>query len=53
MVVTVPQNKEISGGGKEGGKKKLVLPSVGEERIGINIKNESEEESFREMSTPT
>ena len=34
MVIEVSQNKEIFGGGKNGGKKKSVLPSVGEEQIG-------------------
>ena len=34
MAVEVPQNEKIFGGGKNGGKKELVLPSVGEEQIG-------------------
>ena len=33
MAVEVPQNEEISGG-KNGGKKESVLPSVGEELTG-------------------
>ena len=34
MAVEIPRSKEISGGGKNGGKKELVSLSVGEERIG-------------------
>ena len=34
MAIEVPQNEEISGGGRNGGRKGSVLPSVGEERIG-------------------
>ena len=34
MEIEVSQNKEISGGGKEEGRKELVLLFVGEERIG-------------------
>ena len=34
MAIEVPQNKEISGGGRMEGKKESVLPSVGEQRIG-------------------
>ena len=35
--------------------KELVLPSVGEKRIGAayTLRNESEEDLFREMLTPT
>ena len=37
------------------GEKDLVLPSVEEERIGgaYSLRNDSEEELFREMLTPT
>ena len=50
MAIEVPQNEEISGG-----KKELVLPSVGEERIGggYTLRNDSEEKLFREMLIPT
>ena len=34
MAVEVPQNEEISGAAKNGGKKESVLLSDGEERIG-------------------
>ena len=42
-------------GGRIEGEKKLVLLSFGEERIeeAYTLRNESEEESFREMLTPT
>ena len=55
MAIEVPKNEEISGGGKNGGRKKSVLPSVGEERIGgaYTLRKESEEELLREMLTPT
>ena len=33
MAIEVPQNNEISGGGKDGGEKKSVLLTVGEKRI--------------------
>ena len=37
------------------GEKELVLPSVGKEQIGgaYPLRNDSEEELFREMLTPT
>ena len=34
MAIEVRRNKKIFGGGKNGGKKELVLLSVGEDRIG-------------------
>ena len=34
MAIEVPENKEISGGGKNGGEKELVLLSVREKQIG-------------------
>ena len=33
MAIEVPQNEETSGGGKNGGEKESVLPSIAEERI--------------------
>ena len=41
--------------GKNRGRKKLVLLSFGEERIegAYKLRNESKEEAFREMLTPT
>ena len=55
MAIEVSQNEEISGGGKNGGKKESVLPSVGKERIGgaYILRNDSEEELLREMLIPT
>ena len=43
MAVEVPQNEEISGGGKMEEEKESVLPSVGGERIRIarTLRNES------------
>ena len=32
--VEVPQNEEISGGGKDGGRKEVGLLSIGKEQIG-------------------
>ena len=53
MAIEVPQNEEISGGIE--GEKELVLPSVGEEQIGgaYTLRNDTEEDLFREMLTPT
>ena len=34
MAIEVPQDEEISGGGKNGGREGIGLPSVVEERIG-------------------
>ena len=55
MAIEIPQNEEISGGGRMEGEKESVLPSVGEERIGgaYTLRNDSEEELLREMLTPT
>ena len=41
--------------GRKEGEKESALPSVGEERIGgaYTLRNESEEELFSEMLTPT
>ena len=46
-------NEEISGGGKNGGRKEIG--SVGKERIGraYKLRKESEEELLREMLIPT
>ena len=52
MTVEVPQNEEISGGGKKG-EKESVLPSIGEEQIGGIHFKKREEEFYREMLTPT
>ena len=55
MTIEVPQNEEISGGGKNGGEKKSVFPSVGEEQIegAYTLKSDNEEELLREMLTLT
>ena len=55
MAIEVPQNEEISGGEKNGGKKGLgsAIRWEGSNWEGIHIKKESEEELLREMLTPT
>ena len=55
MAIEVPQNEEISRGGKMEGEKEPVLRSIEEERIGgaYTLRNDSEEELLREMLTPT
>ena len=55
MVIEVPQYEDISGEGKNGGKKESALPSVGEERIeGANtLRKEREEELLSEILTRT
>ena len=53
-VASVPQREQLDRAVPQR-EKKLVLLSFGEERIGgaQTLRNESEEESFREMSTST
>ena len=55
MAIEVPQNEEISGKGRMEGEKESVLPSIGEERIGMayTLRNDTEEELLREMLIPT
>ena len=55
MAVEVPQNEEISGGGKNGGRKEVgsVFQWRGANRGVYTLRNESEEELLREMLTPT
>ena len=55
MAIEAPQNEEISGGGKNGGRKGI---SSAIHRRGANsgvntLRNDSEEELLREMLTPT
>ena len=54
MAVKVPQNEEISGGGKDGGRKGVGSAIRWEERIGgaYTSRNDTEEELLREMLTP-
>ena len=55
MAIEVPKNEEIFGGGKDGGEKESVLPSVGEKQIGgaYTLRKESEDELLREILIPT
>ena len=54
MAIEVHQNDEISGGGKNGGRKGIgsAIRRRGANRGRIHIKNQSEE-LLREMVTPT
>ena len=55
MAVEVPQNEEISGGEKNGGRKGVSSAICWREanRELYTLKKESEEELLREMLTPT
>ena len=55
MAIEVPQNKEISGGGKNGGRKgvRYAIHWKGANRGAYTLRNDSEEELLREMLTPT
>ena len=55
MAIEVPQNEEISGGGKDGGREGIgsAIRWGGANRGGVQIKNGTEEELLREMLTPT
>ena len=56
MAIEVPKNEEISGGGKDEGRKGVgsAIRWRGANRGGgVHIKKESEKELFREMLTPT
>ena len=55
MVVEVPRMKIFLEEGRMEREKESVLLSVGEKRIGgaLTLRNESEEEMFSEMITPT
>ena len=55
MAIEVPKNEEISGGGKKGGRKGVgsAIRRGGANRGAYTLRNDSEEELFREMSIPT
>ena len=56
MAIEVPQNKEISRGGKNGRRKGVgsAIRQGGANRGNMyTLRNESEEELLREMLTPT
>ena len=55
MAIEVPKNEEISGRRKNGGRKKVgsAIRWRGANRWAYTLRNNSEEELFREMLTPT
>ena len=55
MAIEVPQNEEISGGGKNGGKKGIgsAIRWRGANRGAYTLRNDTEEELLREMLIPT
>ena len=55
MAIEVPQNEEISGGGKNGERRGVDSAIHWEEQIGgaYTLRKESEEELLRKMLIPT
>ena len=55
MAIEVPQNKEVSGGGKNGGREGVgsAIRWGGANRGAYTLRKESEEELLREMLIPT
>ena len=55
MAIDVPQNEEISGGGKNGGREGIGSAILwgGANRGAYTLRNDIEEDLFREMLTPT
>ena len=55
MAIEVPENEEISGGGKNGGREGVgfAIRWEGANRGAYTLRKESEEELFREMLIPT
>ena len=55
MAIEVPQNKEISGRGKNWERKGVgsAIRQKGANRWGIHIKKKQKEDLFREMLIPT
>ena len=51
MAIEVPQNEEISGGGREGIGSAIRWGEAN--RGAYTLRNDSEEDLFREMLTPT
>ena len=54
MAIEVPKNEEISGGGKNGGRKGIgsAIRWGGANRGAYTLRNDTEEDLFREMLTP-
>ena len=55
MAIEFPQNEEISGGEKNGGREGIgsAIRWGGANRGAYTLRNDSEEELLREMLTPT
>ena len=55
MAIEVPKNEKISAGGKNGGRKRIgsAIRWGGANRGAYTLRNDSEEELFREMLIPT
>ena len=55
MAIEFPQNEEISGGWKDGGRKGIgsAIRWGGANRGAYTLRNDTEEELLREMLTPT
>ena len=55
MAIEVPQNEEISGGGRNGERKGVgsAIRREGANRRAYTLRKESKEELFGEMLTPT
>ena len=55
MAIEVPQNEEISGGGKDGGREGIgsAIHWGGANRGAYTLRNDTEEKLLREMLTPT
>ena len=55
MAIEVPQNEEISGGGKNGRRKGVgsAIRRRGANKGAYTLRNDTEEELLREMLTPT
>ena len=55
MAIEVPQNEEVSGGGKDGGRKGVgsAIRWGGANRVAYTLRNDTEEELLREMLIPT
>ena len=55
MAIEVPQNEEISGGGKNGGREGIgsAIRWGGANRGAFTLRNDTEEDLLREMLTPT
>ena len=55
MAIEVPQDEKISGGGKDGGRKEIgsAIRWGGANRGAYTLRNDTEEELFKEMLIPT